>query len=108
MRRQQSRRGLGDTDGLAFVSHAGAVSFRDGTRSVSKLKTPDKEFPSPTSESYLTNSAILLDGQNVKDRGEYHKLPELLRNAVGNRAPKYWLTDLPFNRVGDSPLDKLS
>jgi hypothetical protein len=23
--RQQSRRGLGDTDGLAFVSHAGAV-----------------------------------------------------------------------------------
>jgi hypothetical protein len=37
------------------------LSFRDGTRWASKLKTPAREIPSPTGESYSPNSAILLD-----------------------------------------------
>src|SRR5262249_13650817 len=57
---QQSRRGLGDTDGFAFVPHTVAVF---GTASVghrdSKI-APTKEvreIPGPTGESYLLNPA---------------------------------------------------
>jgi hypothetical protein len=47
MEGQQSRRGLGSTDGLAFVPHAVAV-FSDGNCWGSELKTPVKaEIPSP-------------------------------------------------------------
>ena len=57
---QQSRRGLGDTDGFAFVPHTVAV-FLYGIRWASELTVSSKpasgEIPSPTSESYLTNSA---------------------------------------------------
>jgi hypothetical protein len=57
MRRQQSRRGLGDTDGLAFVSHAGAVFL--GTASVGHRNLNSQQgIPSPINESYLLNSAI--------------------------------------------------
>jgi hypothetical protein len=47
IRRQQSRRGLGATDGFAFVPHTVAV-FPDGNCWGSELKTPAKaEIPSP-------------------------------------------------------------
>jgi hypothetical protein len=66
-------------------------SFRDGIRWASKLKTPAKEIPSPTSESYLPNSAILLDAKSYRARSPWvrgklrrvaaniAKLPELSR-----------------------------
>jgi hypothetical protein len=41
-------------------------SFRDGIRWASKLKTPAREIPSPTSESYLPNSTILLDASRTE------------------------------------------
>ena len=48
---EQSRRGLGATDGFAFVPHTVAVF------SERHLLGVGREIPSPTSESYLTNLA---------------------------------------------------
>jgi hypothetical protein len=76
-------------------------SFRDGIRWASKLKTPAKEFPSPTSESYLPNSAILLDasrtervplasGQNAKDRGENRQAAGIAALNADQFDVRYW------------------
>ena len=64
MWRQQSRRGLGDTDGLAFVSHAGVVFSGRHPLGV-ETENSHQGIPSPTSESYLPNSAILLDASRT-------------------------------------------
>jgi hypothetical protein len=92
MRRQQSRRGLGSNGGLAFVSHAGAVL---SGRHPSGIETENSRegIPSPTSESYLPNLAILLDasrtgrvapwlrGKTGSIAGIIAKLPELVRRT---------------------------
>ncbi len=50
------------TDGLAFVSHAGAVlSGRHPLGAGSRKSPHEKRHSQPDSESYLSNSAILLD-----------------------------------------------
>ena len=57
--RQQSRRGLGATDGFAFVPHTVAVfpiGHLLGIGTENSPKQQGREIPSPTSESYLTNS----------------------------------------------------
>ena len=87
MRREQSRRGLGDTDGFAFVSHADAVLSGRHPLGVGQ------GIPSPTSESYLPNSAILLNESRTgrvtplvrgKTRSESNiaKPPELLQKQL--------------------------
>src|SRR5262249_6492270 len=53
--------GLGRTGGLAFVSHADAVFAFSGRHPLGvETENSFQEIPSPTSESYLPNSAILL------------------------------------------------
>jgi hypothetical protein len=52
--------GLGRYRRLCLRPPIRLPSFRDGIRWASELKTPAKEVPSPTGESYLPNWAILL------------------------------------------------
>jgi hypothetical protein len=57
---QQSRRGLGDTDGFAFVPHAGAAYPGRHPLGVGTEKSPNAgqgRFPARPSESYVMNSA---------------------------------------------------
>jgi len=66
MQRQQSRRAWATTDGFAFVSHAGAViSGRHPLGAGSRKSPHEKRHSRPDSESYLPNSAILLDASRA-------------------------------------------